>query len=161
MVEKWSLQEKSDPRVTPSIEILSLNSSELESKDMSGRFQSTRLEIRQHWVFTALKLTSLGIPSLFTWVVNDFCAEPTETYRRTDMNFVESVFINNFACNVCNQNLAWFWPMYRQNLNYIYMYIYSKNFEISLILHKDNGTWGIVTIKKMCIFSLTFSIIVF
>ena len=28
--------------------LLSLNSSELESNDMSGRFLSTRLEIRQH-----------------------------------------------------------------------------------------------------------------
>ena len=44
----WSFQERSDPRVTPSIEILSLNSSELESNDMSGRFLLTRLEIRQH-----------------------------------------------------------------------------------------------------------------
>ena len=30
VVEIWSFQERSDPRVTPSIEILSLNSSELE-----------------------------------------------------------------------------------------------------------------------------------
>ena len=48
VVEIWSFQERSDLRVTPSIEILSLNSSELESNDMSGRFLTTRLEIRQH-----------------------------------------------------------------------------------------------------------------
>ena len=52
MVEIWLFQERSDPRVTPSIEILSPNSSELESNDMPGRFLSTRLEIRQHEVFT-------------------------------------------------------------------------------------------------------------
>ena len=45
VVEIWSFQERSDPRVTPSIEILSLNSSELESNDMSGRFLSTRLDM--------------------------------------------------------------------------------------------------------------------
>ena len=61
-VEIWSFQERSDPRVTPSIEMLSLNSNELESNDMSGRFLLTRLEIRQHWVFTALKLTKFLDP---------------------------------------------------------------------------------------------------
>ena len=50
-IEIWSFQETSDPRVTTNIEILSLNSSEFESNDMSGKFQSTRLEIRQHCVF--------------------------------------------------------------------------------------------------------------
>ena len=43
VVEIRSFQERSDPRVTPSIEILSLNSSELESNDMSGRFLLTSL----------------------------------------------------------------------------------------------------------------------
>ena len=52
----WSFQERSDPRVTPSIEILSLNSSELESNDMSGRFLSTRLEIRQHLSFHGIEV---------------------------------------------------------------------------------------------------------
>ena len=60
VVEIWSFQERSDPRVTPSIEILSLNSSELESNDMSGRFLSTHQEIRQ--LFTALKLTKFWDP---------------------------------------------------------------------------------------------------
>ena len=64
VVEIWSFQERSDPRATPSIEILSLNSGELESNDMSGRFLSTRLEIRQHWVFTALKLTKFWDPQV-------------------------------------------------------------------------------------------------
>ena len=62
VVEIWSFQERSDPRVTLKIEILSLNSSELESNDMSGRFLSTSLEIRQHGVFTALKLTKFWDP---------------------------------------------------------------------------------------------------
>ena len=62
VVEIWSFQERSDPRVKPSIEILSLNSSLLESNDMSGRILSTRLEIRQHRVFTALKLTKFWDP---------------------------------------------------------------------------------------------------
>ena len=61
-VEIWSFQERSDLRVTPSIEILSLNSSELESIDMSGMFLSTRLEIRQRRVFTALKLIKFWNP---------------------------------------------------------------------------------------------------
>ena len=42
VVEIWSFEERSDPRVTPSIEILSLNSSELESNDMSRGFLSPR-----------------------------------------------------------------------------------------------------------------------
>ena len=45
------------------------------------------------------------------------------TYKQTDRNFVEGVFVHNFTWNVCNQNLPWFGPMYRQNLNYIYIYI--------------------------------------
>ena len=35
-VEIWSFQERSDSRVKPSIEILSLNSGELEPNDMSA-----------------------------------------------------------------------------------------------------------------------------
>ena len=52
--------------MTPSIEIVSLNSSELESNDMSGGFLSTRLEIRQHRVFTALKLTKFWDPQFLS-----------------------------------------------------------------------------------------------
>ena len=55
----WSFQERSEPKVTPDIDILSRNSNELESKEMSGRFLSTRLEIRQHCVLQALKHTKL------------------------------------------------------------------------------------------------------
>ena len=33
----WSLQERSESKVTPNIDILSWNSNELESKGMSGR----------------------------------------------------------------------------------------------------------------------------
>ena len=45
VVEIWSFQERSDPRMTPSIEILSVNSSELKSNDMSVRFLSTRISM--------------------------------------------------------------------------------------------------------------------
>ena len=55
----WSLQERSEPKVTPNIDVLSRNSNDLESKEMPGRFLSTRLEIRQHCVLPALKLTKL------------------------------------------------------------------------------------------------------
>ena len=55
----WSLQERSELKVTLNIDILSRNSNEVESKEMSGRFLSTRLEIRQHCVLPALKLTKL------------------------------------------------------------------------------------------------------
>ena len=55
----WSSQERSEHKVTPNIDILSRNSNELESKEMSGGFLSTRLEIRQHCVLPALKLTKL------------------------------------------------------------------------------------------------------
>ena len=41
------------------------------------------------------------------------------TDRQTDMNFVEGVFFDNFAWNVCIQNLRRFGPMYRQNLHFI------------------------------------------
>ena len=47
----WSFHERSEPKVTPSIEILSLNPRELESNDMVGRFLSTRRAIRQPCVF--------------------------------------------------------------------------------------------------------------
>ena len=47
----WSFQERSEPKVTSEIAILSQNSNELESKEMSGWFLSSRLEIRQHCVF--------------------------------------------------------------------------------------------------------------
>ena len=40
-------------KVIPNIDIMSQNSNELESKEMSGRFLSTRLEIRQHCVLPA------------------------------------------------------------------------------------------------------------
>ena len=43
----WSFQERSEPKVTVKIDILSRNSNELESKEMSGRFLSTRQQIRQ------------------------------------------------------------------------------------------------------------------
>ena len=55
----WSFQERSEPKVTPNIDILLRNSNELESKEMSGRFLSARLEIRQHCVLPALKFTKL------------------------------------------------------------------------------------------------------
>ena len=42
----WSFQERLEPKVTPNINILSRNSNELESREISGRFLSTRLEIR-------------------------------------------------------------------------------------------------------------------
>ena len=51
-------------KVTPNIDILSRNSNELESKEVSGRFLSTRLEIRQHCVLPALKLAL----SLFVFI---------------------------------------------------------------------------------------------
>ena len=58
--------QRSDPRVTPNIEILSLNSSELESNNMSRRYLTTRLEFRQHCVFTALKLTKFWEPQFLS-----------------------------------------------------------------------------------------------
>ena len=58
----WSIHKRSDPRATPNIDILSLNSSELESNDMPGRFLLTRLEIRQHFVSSVLKLTKFRDP---------------------------------------------------------------------------------------------------
>ena len=46
----WSFQKRSDHRVTPKIDILFQNYNEHESKEMSARTLSTRLEIRQHCV---------------------------------------------------------------------------------------------------------------
>ena len=52
-------------------------------------------------------------------------AEPTQTYRQTGrQEFCWGCFRSYFAWNVCNQNLAWFGPMYRQNLNFIYILLY-------------------------------------
>ena len=51
----WSFQERSEPKVTPSIDILSRNSNELESKEMSGKFLSTRLEIKTALRFARIK----------------------------------------------------------------------------------------------------------
>ena len=55
----WSFHERSESKVTPNIDILSRNSNDIESKEILGRFLSMRLEIRQHCVWPALKLTKL------------------------------------------------------------------------------------------------------
>ena len=86
VVEIWSFQERSDPRVTLKIEILSLNSSELESNDMSGRFLSTSLEIRQHGVFTALKLTKFWEPQSLRFI---------HTFHAFEMSLRNIYFLND------------------------------------------------------------------
>ena len=71
----WSFQERSEPKVTPNIDILSRNSNELESKEMSVRFLSRRLEIRQHCVLPALKLTKLWDPQFLSLLKTKFIEE--------------------------------------------------------------------------------------
>ena len=66
---------KAIPKVTPNIDILSSTSNELESKEMSGRFLSTRLEIRQHCVLPALKLTKLSDSQFFSLLKSKFIEE--------------------------------------------------------------------------------------
>ena len=55
----WSFQERGHPGVTPNIAILSQNSNELKSMEMSERSLSSRLEIRQLFVLSVLKFTKL------------------------------------------------------------------------------------------------------
>ena len=57
----WSFQERSEPKGTPNIDILSRNSNELESKEMSGKgsyqraLYSKRREENEGEVFQYLK----------------------------------------------------------------------------------------------------------
>ena len=59
----------SEPKVTPNIDILSRNSNELESKEIS------RLEIRQQCVLPALKLTKLWDPQFLSLLKSKFIEE--------------------------------------------------------------------------------------
>ena len=54
--DQWSFHERSEPKVTPNIDILSRNSNELKSKEMSERFLSGPLEIRHHCVLPAFEI---------------------------------------------------------------------------------------------------------
>ena len=70
-----SFQERSEPKVTPSIDILSRNSNVIKSNEMSGMFLSTRLELRQHCVLPALKLTKLWNPQFLSLHKSKFIEE--------------------------------------------------------------------------------------
>ena len=58
----WLFQERSEPKGTPNIDILSQNSNELESKEMSGRSLSMRLDIRWHCPLPAFKFSKSWDP---------------------------------------------------------------------------------------------------
>ena len=73
--EIWSFQERPELKVTPNIDIMTRNSNELESKEMSGRFLSKRLEIRQHCVLAALKFTKLWDPRFLSLLKSKFIEE--------------------------------------------------------------------------------------